>query len=64
MNKDIYNSNLAELEATRAKLFNICKIYKAAKPALKLIKTILFFKPKLSAMVGLLITTLDEICSE
>ncbi len=62
MNDDIFNANLRELEVTRAKLFNICGAYQKAKPALKLVKGILFFKPKWAAVIGLLITTLDEIC--
>jgi len=62
MNNEIFNANLRELEATRAKLFNICGLYQKVKPVLKLVKTVLFFKPKLAAVIGLLITTLDEIC--
>lgn len=63
MNNDVFNANLMELEATRAKLFKICGIYQKVKPVFKLAKTVLFFKPKLAAAIGLLITTLDEICN-
>jgi hypothetical protein len=63
MNNDIFNANLRELEATRAKLFNICGVYQKAKPVLKFAKTVLFFKPKWAAVIGLFITTLDEICN-
>jgi len=58
------NANLQELETTRAKLFNICKVYTTAKPVLLIAKKILFFKPKWQTVIGLLITTMDEICNQ
>lgn len=57
MNKDL------ELSVAQTKLFNICSAYTKAKPVLKLVKSILFFKPKWAAVIGLLITTMDEICN-
>lgn len=51
-----------QLEVVRAKLFNICSVYKKARHGIVLVQKILFFKPKLAAVIGLLITTLDEIC--
>lgn len=60
MNKE----NLQQLEVARTKLFNICELYKKAKPVLKFAKGVLFFKPKWASMIGLLITTLDEICND
>lgn len=62
ISKTLFDANLAELNATKAKLFNICTVYKKARPVLTLAKKILFFKPKLSALIGLLIETLDTIC--
>ena len=64
MNKEIYESNKAELDYARAKLFRICDVYKKSKHGLELAKKILFFKPKWAAVIGLLIAALDEICDQ
>lgn len=55
MNNDI-------TEMYRLKLGNICKVYKPVRPVLTIAQKILFFKPKLAAVIGLLIAALDECC--
>lgn len=51
------------LSVAEVKKLNLCAVYVGAKPVIKFVRGLLFFKPKWQQIIDLLTASLDESCN-
>lgn len=52
----------ANATVAQARLFNICAVYSKARPVLKFVRGLLFWKPKWQKIIEDVMTNLDASC--